>query len=197
MFVSLITLCICQTFAYAANVQGETTIEPSRFARNLGVAFNEHLSMEQHVSTTARWAFYLLQCVFKARKFADNATCNALVCSLVFPHLDYCNSLLAGATLSVLTRVQNATARLVIRIPRMNPSEPLRRSLHWPPNPRTDRLQDSYPYIQSFDRHGAWVSEGTSGASSTQANGTGLFAGRQSHRVCIIDATEQVHSIDS
>ena len=117
-------------------VFGETTIEPSRSARNLGVLFDEHLSMEQHVSTTARRAFYLLRCVSKVRKFVYNATCNALVCTLVFPYLNYCNSLLAGATSSVLNRlqrVQNAAARLVIRRTRLDRSGPLLRSLHWLP----------------------------------------------------------------
>ena len=74
--------------------------------------------------------------VSEIRKFVNNATCNALVSALVFPHLDYCNSLLAGATFSALNcflRVQNAAARLVTSRTRINPYEPLRRSHHWLP----------------------------------------------------------------
>ena len=44
-------------------VFGDTTIEPSRSARNLGVLFDDHLTMDQHVSETARKAFSLLRCV--------------------------------------------------------------------------------------------------------------------------------------
>ena len=71
--------------------------------------------MDQHVS--ARTALLLLRCVAKARKFVDQATCNAFVCALVFTHLDYCNPLLVRALLTTLNHlkwVQNAVARLVV-----------------------------------------------------------------------------------
>ena len=70
--------------------------------------------------------------------FVDQATCNALVCALVFSHLDYCNSLLVGAPLTTLNRpqrVQNAAARLVAGRTRVRSetSESIRKSLHWLP----------------------------------------------------------------
>lgn len=45
-------------------------------------------------------------------------TCNTLVCSLVFNHIDYCNSLLCGVPRHLIERfqhVQNSAARLVLR----------------------------------------------------------------------------------
>ena len=86
--------------------------------------------MDQHISEATKKAFYLLRCAAEARNFVDQATCNVqrartsnfLVRAIVFPHLDYCNSLLVGAplsTLNCLQRVINAANRLVDGITRM------------------------------------------------------------------------------
>ena len=50
--------------------------------------------------------------------------------------LDYCNSLLAGATqgqIQRLQRLQNICARIVVRPPKMAQISPILRDLHWLP----------------------------------------------------------------
>ena len=95
----------------------------------------------------------------------SKAACNALVCTLVLSHRDYCNSLLAGAPFSILNRlqrVQNAETRLVAGRTRVRSDrfEPLQMSLHW--LPIQERID--YKTSQSYERYGAWLFEGTSEA---------------------------------
>ena len=56
--------------------------------------------------------------------------------TLVFSSLDYCNSLLAGASqgqLRRLQRLQNVAARIVARPPKMTRIAPILQRLHWLP----------------------------------------------------------------
>ena len=59
-----------------------------------------------------------------------------LVSALVLSRLDYCNSLLYGCPqhlLNKLQKVQNAAARLILRIPKTEHTSPHLASLHWLP----------------------------------------------------------------
>ena len=117
---------------------GSITINSSKTVRNLGVTFDENLTLERHIAETSRKAFHQLRCISRIRNVIDEGTCNMLVCALVFPYIDYCNSLLYGVSKSVLhrlQRVQNSAARLVLRRPRsrFESTKPLRKALHWLP----------------------------------------------------------------
>jgi len=67
---------------------------------------------------------------------------HTLTCSLILAKLDYHNSVLYGALVSSiqkLQRVQNNAARVVLQAPRRSHAEPLMRQLHWlPVQNRTD-----------------------------------------------------------
>ena len=57
-----------------------------------------------------------------------------LVTSLVFSRLDYCNTVLAGlprSTVAPLQRVQNAAARLVVRLGPRDHVTPTLKERHW------------------------------------------------------------------
>ena len=59
-----------------------------------------------------------------------------LACSIVGSRLDYCNAVLRGApksTLSMLQRVQDNLARVVLQVPRRTHAAPLLHQLHWLP----------------------------------------------------------------
>jgi len=61
---------------------------------------------------------------------------NTLACSIVGARIDYCNSILHGASTSSITKLQrpqNSSARVVLQQPRRTHAEPLLRSLHWLP----------------------------------------------------------------
>lgn len=60
-------------------------------------------------------------------------TCNQLICALVFPYLDYANSLLFSLPqhlIDKLQRVQNAADRIVTRASHTASSRPLLKRLH-------------------------------------------------------------------
>jgi len=57
-------------------------------------------------------------------------------CSLILSRLDYCNAVLHGApagSIQKLQRVQNTTARVVLRVPKRTSAQPLLKQLHWLP----------------------------------------------------------------
>ena len=117
-------------------VIGDAVITPSISVRNLGVVLDSHLSMEVHVGEACRKAYYQLWRIGKMRSYLDMVSCNTLVCSLVFPHLDFANSLLFGlpkGLIGQLQRVQDFAARIVTRAHRWTSSAPLLVRLHWLP----------------------------------------------------------------
>ena len=96
-------------------------------ARNIGVLFDESLSMVPQVTAMCKSAFYHLR---KQLTFAAQVLVQALVTS----KLDYCNSLLYGLPKNVikqLQRVQNAAARVVTLSPKFCHITPVLANLHW------------------------------------------------------------------
>ena len=103
--------------------------------KNLGVTFVCHLTMKTHVSNLVRSANFELRRIspipssFVYRCHKDSCLC---LCS----RLDYCNSLLFGCPqylLNKLQKVQNNTARLVLRVSKTDHISPHLASLHWLP----------------------------------------------------------------
>ena len=93
-------------------------------AGNIGVLFDESLSMVPQVTAMCKSAFHRL--TFDAAQL--------LVQALVTSKLDYCNSLLYGLAKNVikqLQRVQNAAARVVTLSPKFCHITPVLANLHW------------------------------------------------------------------
>ena len=70
------------------------------------------------------------------RHFLAPDVANTLSCSIVGARIDYCNSILYGASTSSITklqRLQNSLARFVLQQLRRTHAEPLLQSLHWLP----------------------------------------------------------------
>ena len=96
------------------------------------------LKMDVPIGRISRSCFYQLRQTRTIRQsLSDNAT-GTLIHSFVVTRVNYCNSVLSGIT-AVLTetdrtRILNAAARLVLRIPKFVPvSALIRDSLHWLP----------------------------------------------------------------
>lgn len=114
-----------------------TTITASTGARNLGVYFDRHLDMRQHIINICR------QCYFQLRQLRVVCRClpkdvlRTLLHAFVSTRLDYCNSLLYGLPqrdIRKLQSVQNAAARLIGGLRKYDHITPLRRDqLHWLP----------------------------------------------------------------
>ena len=105
-------------------------------AGNIGVLFDESLSLIPQVTAMCKSAFYHLR---KIRLIRKHLTCDAaqlLVQALVTSKLDYCNSLLYGLPKNVikqLQRVQNAAARVVTLSPKFCDITLVLMNLHWLP----------------------------------------------------------------
>ena len=92
------------------------TVDFSSTAKNIGVIFNNSLSMLPHVTAVCKSSFSHLRNIFKIRKFLSYDTCKILIHAFITSRIDYCNSLLYGQTKCILQNLQsvlNSAARLI------------------------------------------------------------------------------------
>ncbi|XP_068571416.1 uncharacterized protein, partial [Cebidichthys violaceus] len=114
----------------------DTVVTPTRTARNLGVTLDDQLSFSANIAAVKRSCRFLLYNIRRIRPFLTDETAQVLIQALVISHLDYCNSLLAGAPATAirpLELVQKAAARHVFNRPKFSNRTSLLRSLHWLP----------------------------------------------------------------
>ena len=117
------------------DVSGEH-IEPCPSARNIGVIFDEHMSLEKHATSTCKACFFHLRNISKIRNCLSLADTEKLVHAFITSKLDNANSLLYGLIKFLIDRlqnVQNAAARVVTRTRKYDHIEPVLRQLHWLP----------------------------------------------------------------
>ena len=94
-------------------------ILPSHSARNVGVIFDNTMTMVPHINSTCKSAFYHLRNIARIRKFISLKTTETLVHAFVNSKLDYCNSPAYGLPkylLQMLQYVQDAAACLITGI---------------------------------------------------------------------------------
>ena len=115
---------------------GDACVPCSRKARNLGVIFNEHMSMEPHVRSVCRSAKYHLRNISKIRPFLDHSATERVIHAFISCRLDTANSLLIGSPkylVSMLQGVQNSAVRLLFRAPKYLHVSHLLKETHWLP----------------------------------------------------------------
>ncbi len=86
--------------------------------KNLGVIFDSNLTFEPHVQGTVKTSFFHLRNIARLRPMLSFPVAERLINTFVFTRIDYCNTLLAGAskaTLNKLQVVQNSAARILTR----------------------------------------------------------------------------------
>ena len=91
------------------------------------------LTMNEHISISARTSYFKLHRLASTRIFLTNATTATLVPSFVLSRIDYCNSVLFGSTHDVtsdLQRIQNYAARTISLIPKSSNITTHLKSLH-------------------------------------------------------------------
>ena len=114
----------------------DVTITPSRTVRNLGIIFDDQMSMSDHVTSLSCNVNYHLRNITKIRRFMDFDTCSTIVRSLILSRLDYGNSLLLGTNISHinrLQRLQNWAAKLIFCASKRDHATPFLTKLHWLP----------------------------------------------------------------
>ena len=84
--------------------------------KSLGVTLDQDLSFDQHVGNIVKASNFNIRALRHIRPMLDRTVANTVACSIVSTRLDYCNSLLYGASSKNIQRlhwVQNALARVV------------------------------------------------------------------------------------
>jgi hypothetical protein len=117
---------------------GSEDIPPSLDARNIGFVFDHIMSCKKHINLTCKSAWNQLRNVGRIRQFLDDSSTERLIHAFVTSKLDINNALLYGlpdALLHKLQRVQNAAARMVVRLPKHCHITPVLTQLHWLPVP--------------------------------------------------------------
>ena len=115
---------------------GNTTVVCEPQVKNLGVIFDQVMSMRQHVNYTSRTARFYLRNICRIRRYIPEESCKLVVQSLVTPRLDYSNGLLYGipkSAVSILQSVQNSAARIVTKTAPRENITPVLKELHWLP----------------------------------------------------------------
>ena len=113
---------------------GDARIEPSDVCRNLGVMFDNHLSMANQIETACKTMMFHLRNISSIRSLLTEPAAAQLVHSLVTSRMDYCNALLYGlpdCLLKKLQRIQHIAARIVTRSEPFCEIDPVLSKLHW------------------------------------------------------------------
>src|SRR5579863_2041022 len=115
---------------------GSANIKPCTKVRNLGVIFDNNMTMEDHVNSICKTSYFYIRLLGKLRKFLDKETGAMITHAFVTSRLDYCNSLLYGISSTLATKLQhvlNTAARIVTRTRIGMHITPVLKSLHWLP----------------------------------------------------------------
>ena len=133
-------LCDAKSRLMSNNVNsitiGEEAISFSTKAKNLGVLFDEKLSMLPQVNNLCKTIFLELRRIGQMASVLDESSLKILISSCIFSRIDYCNCLLFNLPNEVidrLQRLQNQAARLVLRRSSREHVTPMLIQLHWLP----------------------------------------------------------------
>ena len=114
-----------------------TMVTPATSVRNLGVVFDNELTMVQHVNAVTSSCFYQLRQLRFVRRSLSLETAKLFVHAFISSRIDYCNSIVYGASGHVTRKLQSvlhAAARLITGLRRFDHITPvLRDDLHWLP----------------------------------------------------------------
>jgi hypothetical protein len=88
-------------------------IQPSTLARNIGVTFDQHMSMDKHVTNICKNCFFHLRKIAKIEEYLSTSDIQTLVHAFITSKLDNCNSLLYGLPKFLIDRLQNVLYRVI------------------------------------------------------------------------------------
>ena len=115
---------------------GDSCVASSKTVKNLGVIFDEYMTMECQVKSLVRASYAAIRNISRLRPYLDKSSTEKLVHAYISSRLDYCNSMLYGIPdnlLCHLQRLQNTAARIVTRTKKHQHITPVLYSLHWLP----------------------------------------------------------------
>jgi len=95
---------------------GSTAVQPASAVRDLGIMLDAEVTMSTQVSAVVKASFAALRRIRSVRRSIPRHALLTLIQALVVSKVDYCNSVLAGVSNTLLRRLQsvlNAAERLV------------------------------------------------------------------------------------
>lgn len=115
---------------------GDCTIQPAKQVRNLGILFDEHMTMDAQISAICSAGHFHLRNIGANRRYLTTDAAECLVHAFISSRLDLGNALLYGvpkSQIARLQRLQNLAARVITRTPKYNHITPVLKALHWLP----------------------------------------------------------------
>ena len=115
---------------------GNSSITSSSHAKNLGVIFDQHMTMDKHINSVSSKSFHQLIKIRQLRKYLNEKVTLSLVHSFITSSIDYCNNLFYGQPkriLRKLQRIQNSAARVITNSKKYDHITPILETLHWLP----------------------------------------------------------------
>jgi hypothetical protein len=115
---------------------GDNNVTASKSVRNLGIMFDNIMSMKPQVDTVVKQSNYQLRSIGKIRQYLSFDACSSLIHASISSKLDYGNSLLFGlpdTQIKRLQKVQNTAARILTRTRKYDHITHVLKSLHWLP----------------------------------------------------------------
>ena len=112
---------------------GESQITQSLKVRDLGVAFDQFLSFDDHITAICRSTYFHIRNIEKIRNLLSYNACSTIIHALISCRLDYCSSLLYNVPTHKtdhLQRLQNQCAHISTKSPRREHITPVLKSLH-------------------------------------------------------------------
>ena len=114
---------------------GDSDINKNKNENFLQVLLDQHLTFKDHITNKSKIALYNLSLIDKIRNFLTADQLKMFMCSLVFTHSDYSNSILVNSQDAItkqLQLVQNLAAKLYNRRKQESATKCLN-ELHWLP----------------------------------------------------------------
>ena len=115
---------------------GSEKIVSSTSAKNLGVYFDQELSLDFQISNLCKQLYIELRRLKHISYFLDTTALKKIASSFILSRIDYCNSLYANLPLCKLNRIQslqNYAARILLKKSKYDHVKPLLQELHWLP----------------------------------------------------------------
>ena len=112
------------------------TIKRSDSVRCLGTLLDCNLNFKQHVIQKCRTAMFNIKRIRSIRSNLTRESCEILANGLILSHLDYNNSVLIGlplVTIKLMQRIQNLTAKLILKMRKYDSATAALKELHWLP----------------------------------------------------------------
>ena len=111
-----------------------TCVRFSNVVTTLGVKLDRFLSLDPQINSNVAYCYKLLKDVSSIRGLITKSQTEMLVHSIISSRLDYCNSLYYGLNKSVidkLKKVQNAAARVILKLRKRDSVRNEIVNLHW------------------------------------------------------------------